>query len=307
MDTDRWQRVEAIYHAASALSPAERTAYLHETCGADDELLQEVKSLLAEEEASSFLDRPPQVLAVPGATAGALPGTGARRVGNYLLFVQMGSGSAGEVYRALDAKRRREVVVRLLPQTFVADPQHLWQLQRDARVLAWLNHPHIGSIFGLKMFDARQHALILELIQGGTLAARIAAAPLPPPVALEYGRQIASALAAIHAQRVAHGRLRSTNVMFRADGVCRVVDFGIGPADRTAPGDIRDFARMLLEMLGAQPGAGTTPVTESALAALRANVRPSTARLLEACLDSSPDRRPQAADLLLELEEQRAR
>jgi serine/threonine protein kinase len=251
-------------------------------------LFQEVASLLAEDE-SSFLDRPPDALALAGLPPGTTAAASARRVGNYFLLERLGSGTLGEVYHAIDAKRQREVAVRLLPQTFVADPQHLWQLQRDARVLAWLNDSHVGAIFGLKMFGVQQHALILELVKGQTLAARVAAAPLEPSAVLAHGRQIAKTLAAVHAQRVAHGRLRLANVVVRDDGACKILDFGIGPAQRSAADDVRDCAQMLLDMLGGRQVGG-----------------PGFARLLHACLDPSPGQRPRASDLLLQLEEQRA-
>jgi eukaryotic-like serine/threonine-protein kinase len=307
MESDRWQRVEALYHAASALPEGERTAYLRDVCGADEQLVQEVESLLDADRGLSFLDRPAEVLDITGALA-ARPDGIVGRVGNYYLLARLGGGSVGEVYHAIDTKRHREVAVRLLPEAFVVDPQHLWQLQRDARVLARLNHPHIGAILGLKMVEPRQHALIVEMIEGDTLATRLSTAPVPPSIALDYGRQILSALAAVHSQRVAHGRLRPSNVLLKSDSLCKVVDFGIGPAERLPVDDVRDFARLLVAMFGGTPAPGQAGASEQqAWSALRANTRPGTVDLIERCLDPAPERRPTAAALLLQLEEQRPR
>jgi hypothetical protein len=307
MNSDRWQRVEALYHSASALPEGERTAYLRDVCGADDELFQEVESLLDADRGLSFLDRPAEVLDITGALAKRPDGI-VGRVGNYYLLARLRGGSIGEVYHAIDTKRSREVAVRLLPEAFVVDPQHLWQLQRDARVLARLNHPYIGSIFGLKMVEPRQHALIVEMIEGQTLATRLSTALVPPAIALEYGRQILSALAAVHSQRVAHGRLRTSNVMLKADSVCKVVDFGIGPPERTPMDDVRDFATLLLATFGGASAPGHSGASDQdAWSALRTNTGPGTVDLIERCLDPVPERRPTAATLLLELEEQRPR
>jgi serine/threonine-protein kinase len=307
MDSDRWQRVESLYHAASALPQDERAAYLRDACGADAALFHEVESLLDADRGLSFLDRPADVQDIAEAQAAGLNAIAGGRVGNYYLLARLGGGSAGDVYHAIDAKRNREVAVRLLPETFVVDPQHLWQLQRDARILARLNHPHIGSIFGLKMIEPRQHALIVEIIQGDTLAQRFAAAPIPPSVALDYGRQILGALAAVHSQRVAHGRLRASNVMLKSDNVCKVVDFGIGPAERTPSDDIRDFGGVLLAMLGGSSPSEPAGAPQDASSALQQDIHPAIANLIERCLDPVSEKRPTAAALLLQLEEQRPR
>ena len=307
MDSDRWQRVESLYHAASALPQDERAAYLRDACGADTQLWQEVESLLDADRGLSFLDRPADLRDVAQAQAAGVNGIAGGRVGNYYLLARLGGGSVGDVYHAIDAKRNREVAVRLLPQAFVVDPQHLWQLQRDARILAHLNHPHIGSIFGLKMIEPRQHALIVEMIQGDTLAKRLAAAPIPTAIALDYGRQILGALVAVHSQRVAHGRLRASNVMVKTEDVCKVVDFGIGPAERTPADDVRDFGRVLRAMLaGPAPSESARP-DQHVWSPLPTDMHPNIANVIERCLDPAPERRPMAAALLLQLEEQRPR
>lgn len=301
MKPERWQRIEAIYHEASALAVDERAAYLREACGDDPALLAEVRSLLDEDYAQSFLDTP---AARVGEANAHPPGVG-QRLGNYVLLASLGTGSAGEVFRAQDTKRQREVAIRLVPVSFTADPQRLWRFERDARALAALKHPGIASIYGLKMLEHRQHAIILEMVHGLTVESRTASGAVPLPLALEYARQVAGALAAAHASRIVHGSIRTSNIVITFDGPCKVLDFGLGDADRTAPGDMRGFGRVLFQMAtGHPPSEGLAGSYDAGPSALPPDLPVGVRALLAACLDARPERRPDAREVSLQLEKQ---
>jgi serine/threonine-protein kinase len=135
----------------------------------------------------------------------------------------------GEVYRARDTKLGRDVALKILPDSFAADPERLARFQREAQVLASLNHPHIGAIYGLEELDGVR-ALVLELVDGPTLADRIAQGPVPLDEALTIARQIAEAVEAAHEQGIIHRDLKPANIKLRRDGAVKVLDFGLAKA-----------------------------------------------------------------------------
>ena len=135
----------------------------------------------------------------------------------------------GEVYRARDTKLGRDVALKVLPEAFTADPDRLARFEREAKVLASLNHPHIGHIYGLEEADG-QKALVLELVEGPTLADRIAQGPVPLDEALPIAKQIAEALEAAHEQGIIHRDLKPANVKVKPDGTVKVLDFGLAKA-----------------------------------------------------------------------------
>ena len=140
----------------------------------------------------------------------------------------------GEVYRATDTKLHRDVAIKVLPDLFAHDPDRLARFQREAQVLASLNHPHIGGIYGLEDADGVR-ALVLELVEGPTLADRIAQGPMPLEEALPIARQIAEALEAAHEHGVIHRDLKPANIKLRPDGTVKVLDFGLAKALDPAP------------------------------------------------------------------------
>ena len=141
----------------------------------------------------------------------------------------IGVGGMGEVYRAHDTKLGRDVAIKILPSHFTSDPDRLARFEREARVLASLNHPHIGAIYGLEDADGVQ-ALVLELVQGETLADRIARGPIPLNDALTIARQIVDALDAAHEKGIVHRDLKPANIKITPDGVVKVLDFGLAKA-----------------------------------------------------------------------------
>ena len=148
------------------------------------------------------------------------------RLGPYEILSPLGAGGMGEVYRARDTKLKREVALKVLPAAVATDPERLARFQREAEVLAALNHPHIAALYGLEDADGVT-ALVMELIEGEDLPQRIARGAIPLDEALPLARQIAEALEAAHQQGVIHRDLKPANIKVRADGTVKVLDFGL--------------------------------------------------------------------------------
>ena len=151
------------------------------------------------------------------------------RLGAYQLVAPLGAGGMGEVWRATDAQLGRDVALKLLPADVADDPERLARFQREARVLASLNHPSIATLFGLETFDAR-HVLVMELVDGVDLSERIERGPVPLAEALPIALQIAQALEAAHEKGIVHRDLKPANVKLRPDGTVKVLDFGLAKA-----------------------------------------------------------------------------
>tara|TARA_B100000686_G_scaffold19891_1_gene18175 strand:- start:203 stop:2908 length:2706 start_codon:yes stop_codon:yes gene_type:complete len=151
------------------------------------------------------------------------------RIDIYEVTGKLGEGAMGEVYRAHDTTLGRDVALKVLPDSFTADPDRLGRFQREAKVLASLNHPNIGGIYGLETSGDNQ-ALVLELIEGPTLAERIADGPVPVEQTVAMIRQIAEALSAAHDAGVVHRDLKPANIKVRPDGTIKVLDFGLAKA-----------------------------------------------------------------------------
>src|SRR5215471_11046089 len=148
------------------------------------------------------------------------------RLGPYEILAPVGAGGMGEVYRARDPKLNRDVALKILPPEFALDADRLARFTREAQVLASLNHPHIAAIYGLEDSDGIQ-ALVLEFIEGPTLADRIAHGPLPIADALPIAQQIAEALEAAHDKGIVHRDLKPANIKIRPDRTVKVLDFGL--------------------------------------------------------------------------------
>src|SRR6266404_2763407 len=142
------------------------------------------------------------------------PGT---HLGPYEILAPIGAGGMGEVYRARDTKLDRDVAIKVLPAALAQDRERLARFEREAKVLAALNHPNIAQIYGLE-----QRALVMELVEGETLKG-----PLPVETALNYARQIADALEAAHEKGITHRDLKPANIMITPSGVVKVLDFGL--------------------------------------------------------------------------------
>jgi eukaryotic-like serine/threonine-protein kinase len=237
MTPDRWQQVSRIYYEALARDSDERASFLREACRDDDALRQEVESLLAQPASTEdFLGEPAVAMAPELVDDPAEPTLTGRRLGVYQILDLLGAGGMGEVYRARDTRLGRDVAVKVLPRLFSADPERLTRFEREARLLASLNHPHIAAIYGVEE-TAGVHALVLELVEGPTLAERLQHGPLPMAEAMRIARQIADALEAAHERAVVHRDLKPQNIKVKPDGTVKVLDFGLAKAAMAATND----------------------------------------------------------------------
>jgi serine/threonine protein kinase/Tol biopolymer transport system component len=259
MTDQRWKLVESIFQGALALKEGEQESYLAEACQGDDALYREVSSLLHHyHRQDPLLDNSH----VPGLfTAGQIrtltPGDS---VGCYKIAGLLGRGGMGEVYRARDSKLNRDVALKVLPAAFANDAEQMIRFSREARVLASLNHAHIASIYGLEETgDVR--ALVLELVEGPTLADRIARGAIPMEEALTIARQIAEAIEYAHEKGITHRDLKPANIKVTTDGCVKVLDFGLA---KVLQGDISNSdpsSSSTLTGLNTEPGmiVGTAP------------------------------------------------
>jgi serine/threonine-protein kinase len=206
MSPEQWREVEQLYHAALERKPEEREAFLEAACRANADLRGEVESLLGQ--GGSLLDHPAWELCNP------VPGS---RLGVYEIGVKIGEGGMGLVYRARDTKLNRTVAIKVLPAALAQDPGRLARFEREAQVLAALNHPNIAQIYSVE-----DRALVMELVEGETLKG-----PLPLKTALDYAGQIAEALEAAHDKGIIHRDLKPENIKVTPQGVVKVLDFGL--------------------------------------------------------------------------------
>jgi serine/threonine protein kinase len=241
--SDDWSRVKEIFAAALKLPPDARSSYLAATCGGDDELRAEVERLLdSHDRASRFLGEPPPLISDLASQTMHLEG---QRIGAYEVVSRLGAGGMGEVYRARDLKLGRDVAIKILRHVFTRDPERLARFEREARVLAALTHPNIGAIYAVEdpspgSGPVATPVLVLELIEGDTLAERIvrgnrdsgvaARRGLPMAEALKIAAQIADALEAAHDKGIVHRDLKPANIKITPAGLVKVLDFGLAKA-----------------------------------------------------------------------------
>ena len=220
MTPDRWRQLTTIFHAAQAREADERSAYLDRACGADASLRAEVEGLLAANGNTSGLGETPDADVLPQLS----PGT---TFGQYRVEALIGAGGMGQVYRATDTRLHRTVALKVLMPDLALDPGFIARFEREARLLAALNHANIAAIHGVEETDGVS-ALVLEFVEGPTLAERLVAGrPLPGPEALSIARQIALALEAAHEKGIVHRDLKPTNIKITPAGLVKVLDFGI--------------------------------------------------------------------------------
>ena len=228
MSSERWREVEALYHAALELHGDERERFLEEKCGGDPALLEEVKSLLLHGTATTaFFDTPAAELGTYGSDQKqSLIGT---HLGAYEITDLVGVGGMGRVYRAHDARLGRDVAIKILDERFTA------RFEREVRAVAALNHPNICTLH-----DIGPNYLVMEFVEGRSLATRLMQRPLAPDLVLHYGIQIAEALSAAHDKGIVHRDLKPENVLVTAKDHLKLVDFGLAlirePHDTTGTG-----------------------------------------------------------------------
>jgi serine/threonine protein kinase/Tol biopolymer transport system component len=222
INPDRWPDVSRVFAAAAPLDGPSRNAYLDETCHHDPALRAAVESLLgAHDNAGSFGEAP--AFAPLGAVKRLAPGS---QLGPFRIETWLGAGGMGEVYRAHDTKLQRAVAIKVLPDFFAQDANRLARFEEEARALAALNHPHVGAIYGLEE-SAGIAALVLELVEGPTLAERLAVGPLAFDEVVWITRQLAEGLEAAHERGIVHRDLKPANIKITPDGNVKILDFGL--------------------------------------------------------------------------------
>ena len=236
MTPERWERVKDLFDAVLAQPPSGRAAFLARAAGADEDLSREVRRLLDQPIGTeAFLGL---VAFAPGAER-TEPNLADRRFGSFHVKTLLGRGGMGDVYLAHDTRLGRDVAIKVLPHAFTSDPGRLASFEREARVVASLNHPHIAAIHRVEESDGIR-GLVLEFVDGETLAERLSREAtstrkgLPLAEALRYARQMADALEAAHEKGITHRDLKPANIKITPEGVIKLLDFGIA---KVASGD----------------------------------------------------------------------
>ena len=217
---DSWERVAELFEAALKLAPQERGAFLDEACSEQNALRERVDELLAnheDAEANGFLARAPVVNSME-----LSPGT---ELGHYKLVRLIGAGGMGQVYQATDTRLDRTVAIKVLPAHVAGNPQARERFEREARTISQLNHPHICTLYDVGQENGVDF-LVMEHIEGETLAERLSKGALPLDQALQRGIEIADALDKAHRQGIVHRDLKPGNIMLTKSGA-KLLDFGL--------------------------------------------------------------------------------
>jgi eukaryotic-like serine/threonine-protein kinase len=256
MTPERHRQISDLYHEALELDAVERAAFLDQIFGADEELHREVQTLLAaHDRARGYFDDPAMEVAArllaeekdasldTRATNRKRPLSG-HRLKQYEFVTLIGSGGMGEVYRAHDHNLGRDVAIKILSPEFSTDRQRVARLRLEARVLATLNHPSIAAIYDVQEED-NLCGLVLELVDGETLAERIERGGLNSDEALIIAKQVADALAAAHEKGVIHRDLKPANMKITREGRVKVLDFGLAKIAKSSPAVLSSNAATL--------------------------------------------------------------
>ncbi len=226
MQSDRWQQIENLCHESLGREPSERAGFLDAECAGDADLRREVESLL---KYAGPTDDPLDRSTGEGVTrlVGELMETtlpSGTNIGPYRIETVLGAGGMGKVYRALDTRLDRAVALKFLKGLFFADGSE--RLVREARAAARLDHPNICSIYEV-VEDESRCFIVMQYVEGETLASRIARKPVDVREALEITRQIADALGEAHARGIVHRDVKPQNIMLTPRGQAKVLDFGL--------------------------------------------------------------------------------
>jgi eukaryotic-like serine/threonine-protein kinase len=224
MTGERSRQIERLYHDARERDPRERVAFLDQACAGDSALRRDVESLLAEDaRVQSFLETPALELARKMSGEDASQSMIGRQFGPYSVLSLLAKGGMGEVYSARDTRLGRDVAVKVLPPAFARDAERLTRFQREARLLASLNHPNVAAIYGMEE-SGGLHCLVMELVPGETLAN---AGSLPLVKALTICRQIAEGLEEAHRKNITHRDIKPANIKVTPAGAVKILDFGL--------------------------------------------------------------------------------
>jgi serine/threonine-protein kinase len=245
---ERWREIERLYQLVREQAPGEGEAFLRNACAGDEDLRKEVAALLADQSRiDCFIESPAMNVAAKALAQDQAQATfkAGQMIAHYRVVEEIGHGGMGVVYRAEDTKLKRTVALKFLPPAFAADPERLARFEREARLVASLNHPNIAAIYGLEEASGRRF-LVLELVEGETLAQRIARGPLPVDEALKVCRQIAEGLECAHERGIIHRDLKPANVKLTAEGQVKVLDFGLAKVQESAVSSAEDSPTLTL-------------------------------------------------------------
>jgi serine/threonine protein kinase/dipeptidyl aminopeptidase/acylaminoacyl peptidase len=224
---ERWQEVKEILYAALEMSAADRSSFLDEKCGRDNELRQEIESLIAAHiKAAERFESPAVEMMADVVSDQETDGMIGRSLGHYQIIEKIGAGGMGEVYLARDNRLDRRVALKFLPSYFTQDGERLRRFQQEARAASALNHPNILTIHEVGQFDST-HYIATEYVEGESLRDHINRGPSKITDALAIASQVAGALATAHQAGIVHRDVKPENIMLRQDGIVKVVDFGL--------------------------------------------------------------------------------
>ncbi len=232
MKPERWQQIERLYHAALEREPAERAVFLRQACAGEDALRCEIESLLGyEEKAEQFIETPALEVAARSMAEDQVEFMVGRQLGSYRIVSQLGAGGMGEVYLAEDASLNRKVAIKFIQAGSTADEQTRKRLIREAQAAARLEHPNICAIYEVDHQDDLNF-IVMQYIEGETLASRIKGKPLQLGDTLDLAIQIADALSAAHSQGIIHRDIKPQNIIINPQGQLKVLDFGLAKVIR---------------------------------------------------------------------------
>jgi eukaryotic-like serine/threonine-protein kinase len=223
MDADRWQRVAELYDLVLEREPSERGAFLDAQASGDKDLRREVQSLLAQDSEKLLIDEP--MLETAAEVLDEFDFKPGSQLGPYRIDSIIGAGGMGHVYRATDTRLNRTVALKVLPQAVARDAQFRARFAREAHAIAALNHPHVCTLYDIGQ-DEHVDFLVMEYLEGDTLATRLGKGSLPLDTALSLAVDVAEALAAAHRGGIVHRDVKPGNIVL-TNGGAKLVDFGL--------------------------------------------------------------------------------